>query len=327
MFMAMLGGTVISSAETLSADASPRSPAVTRAWSRATPPGVPVGVAYFEIVNPGAADELTGIESPAAQRVEMHAMKVVGSMMQMRPAESVDVPAGGRVVFEPNGLHAMLIDLRQPLREGERFPLTLVFRHSGRMHVDVIVLGIGAMTPPAAGTGSGATADYRLAIWPRRARSPEFRLSDVEGRSRSPAEYRGRVVVVLFGFTRCPDVCPAELFKLASVMKRLGPISRRIQVLFISLDPERDTPASLNSYVTAFDRRFVGLTGTAAQTEQAAASFSIEHARVAAGTDDYTIDHSTGVYVLDASGRLRLVGAQATSIDDFVHDLTALAME
>jgi protein SCO1/2 len=121
-------------------------------------------------------------------------------------------------------------------------------------------------------------------------------------------------------------VCPAELFKLAMVMKRLGPISRHIQVLFISLDPERDTPTSLNSYVTAFDRRFVGLTGTAAQIGQAAATFFIEYARVAVGTD-YTIDHSTGVYVLDASGRLRLVGAQGTSIDDFVHDLTVLAKE
>jgi protein SCO1/2 len=175
-------------------------------------------------------------------------------------------------------------------------------------------------------SGSGATVEYRLAIWPPQARPPEFKLIDFENRPRSLGEYRGRVVVVLFGFTRCPDVCPAELFKLAAVMKRLGQVSERIQVLFISLDPQRDTPASLKSYVTAFDRRFIGLTGNAAQVDQAAASFSIEYARVGVGTD-YTMDHSTGVYVLDSSGRLRLIGGLKTSIDDFAHDLTALVKE
>jgi protein SCO1/2 len=172
----------------------------------------------------------------------------------------------------------------------------------------------------------GTKPEYRLGVWPQRSRSPEFRLTDFDHRPRSLADYRGRVVVVLFGFTRCPEVCPAELFKLALVMKRLGAVSEHIQVLFISLDPERDTPASLKSYVTAFDRRFVGLTGTAAQIDQAASSFSIEYARVPLG-GDYTIDHSTGVYVLDARGRLRLIGALDTSIDDFAHDLTALTKE
>jgi copper(I)-binding protein len=149
LFAAVVGGTVILSTKTPSADQSP-GPTVIGAWSRATLPGVPVGVAYFEIVNSGAADELTALESPVTRRVEMHSMKVVGGVMQMRPAQTVDVPAHGRVVFEPYGLHAMLIDLKQPLNEGERFPLTLVFRHSGRMRVDVIILGIGAMTPPPA---------------------------------------------------------------------------------------------------------------------------------------------------------------------------------
>jgi protein SCO1/2 len=191
-----------------------------------------------------------------------------------------------------------------------------------------IIALVAALCAPAAGAelDVGTKVEYRLAVWPQRTRSPEFRLVDFDRRPRSLADYRGRIVVVLFGFTRCPEVCPAELFKLALVMKQLGPVSEHVQVLFISLDPQRDTPASLKSFVTAFDRRFIGLTGTAAQVDQAASSFSIEYAPVPVGTD-YTIDHSTGAYVLDAGGHLRLIGALDTSIDDFVHDLAALAKE
>jgi protein SCO1 len=172
----------------------------------------------------------------------------------------------------------------------------------------------------------GANSEYRLAVWPQHNRSPEFSLMDFNRRPRSLADFRGRVVVVLFGFTRCPEICPGELSKLALVMKRLGPVGEHVQVLFISLDPEHDTPAALRSYVTAFDRRFIGLTGTVAQLNRAASGFSIEYARVAAGAD-YAIDHSTGAYVLDARGHLRLIGAPDSSIADFAHDLVALAKE
>ena len=120
------------------------------AWSRATAPGASVGVAYFEIINAGAADELAAIESPAAQRVEMHSTAIVGGVMQMRPTRSVQVPANGRVLFKPGGLHAMLIELKQPLKEGERLSLTLVFRHSGRVHVQAIIHGLGTLALPAA---------------------------------------------------------------------------------------------------------------------------------------------------------------------------------
>jgi len=131
---------------------------------------------------------------------------------------------------------------------------------------------------------------------------------------------------MVFGFTRCPDVCPAELFKLALAMKRLGPVSDRVQVLFVSLDPEWDTPKVLKHYVAGFDRRFVGLTGTASEVNQAAANFFVEYARVEVGAG-HTIDHSAAVFVCDARGRLRLLGTPDTSVPDFVHDLAALAAE
>ena len=175
-------------------------------------------------------------------------------------------------------------------------------------------------------TSAVSAADYRLAVWPPHAESPQLSLTDAGGGPRSLADFRGRVVVVFFGFVHCPDACPTELFKLALVMKKLGALGNRIQVLFITLDPQRDTPAVLKSYVSAFDPRIVALTGTTAQIDAAAASFFVQYARVGAGAD-YTIDHSTSTYVIDAAGRLRLVRGMKTTTGDYVHDLSALAAE
>jgi copper(I)-binding protein len=124
---------------------------VTRAWSRATVPGATVGAAYFEIMNSGPADALTAVECPVARRIELHSMATVSGMMQMRPVSSVDLPTKERVVFGPQGLHAMLVDLKRPLREGEHVPLTLLFRHADPVEVDALVEGLGAMVPPALG--------------------------------------------------------------------------------------------------------------------------------------------------------------------------------
>jgi protein SCO1/2 len=167
---------------------------------------------------------------------------------------------------------------------------------------------------------------HRLAVWPQGAGSPAFKLVDTEGVPRTLSDYRGHVVVAFFGFLHCPDACPAELFKLALVMKQLGQAAAHVQVLFITLDPERDTPASLKTYVSAFDPRFIGLTGTTAQVDQAASGFNVQYARVPLG-NDYTIDHTNAIFVLDGAGRLRLIGAANSPVADIVHDITALAAE
>lgn len=166
----------------------------------------------------------------------------------------------------------------------------------------------------------------RLAVWPQGVSSPAFELVDTEGVPRTLRDYRGQVVVIFFGFMHCPDACPAGLFKLAQIMNQLGQGAARVQVLFISLDPERDTPPSLKRYVSAFNPRFVGLTGTSAQVDQAATSFNVQYARVPLG-NDYTIDHSTGIFIFDGAGRLRLVGAANSPEADFVHDIAALVAE
>jgi protein SCO1/2 len=182
-------------------------------------------------------------------------------------------------------------------------------------------LGAGLLSGPAARSEGG----FRLDQWPASMPTPDFHLADTDAKPRSLGDYRGKVTIVFFGFTHCPEVCPATLLKLALVMKQLGGLADRVQVLFVTLDRERDTPAALKSYVGYFNPKFVGLTGSNAEVNAAAASFSVHFAKVVLG-DDYSIDHSTGVYVCDPTGRLRLVGNLETSVADWIHDIGLLAL-
>jgi protein SCO1/2 len=176
------------------------------------------------------------------------------------------------------------------------------------------------------GVAAGAGPAFRLGVWPASAESPGFNLVDVNGRHRTGRDFRGQVVVIFFGFVRCPDACPAGLLKLSLAKKRLGPDGDRVRVLFITLDPEHDTRAGLRSYVEAFDPTFVALTGTTADVDRAAAGFHVRYARVPQGPD-YTINHSVGTFIFDRKGRLRLVAASDSTVDDFAHDLAVLANE
>jgi protein SCO1 len=166
----------------------------------------------------------------------------------------------------------------------------------------------------------------RLGVWPSSIASPVFKLRDTTGRYRSGVDFHDQVTAVFFGYTRCPDVCPGELYKLALARKRLGADGKRVQVLFITLDPAHDNPTALGQYVATFDPSFIALTGNAGEIDSAAAAFHVRWARVPIGTD-YTIDHSIGVFVSDARGRLRAVGTSSTSVDDYVHDFALLTRE
>jgi len=150
----------------------------------------------------------------------------------------------------------------------------------------------------------------------------DFHLVGHDGRPRSPADFAGKVVVMTFGFTHCPDLCPTTLAGLAAMMRALGADADRVQVLFVSVDPERDTPAALAKYVTAFDARFVGLSGDAAATRQAARAFRVFYQKVG---DSF--DHSAGSYVLDAKGRARLFLRQTLSAEDMAYDIRELLRE
>lgn len=135
----------------------------------------------------------------------------------------------------------------------------------------------------------------------------DFALTDHNGKPRTLADFKGKVVVVFFGYTQCPDVCPTTMAELAGVMQQLGPQADKVQVLFITLDPERDTAALLAKYVPAFDPRFLGLRGDKDATDKVAKEFKVFYQKVPgkeAGT--YTIDHTAGSYVFDPQGRIRL---------------------
>jgi protein SCO1/2 len=150
-------------------------------------------------------------------------------------------------------------------------------------------------------------------------------LTDHRGQPRTLADWKGKVVVLFFGFTQCPDVCPTTLATLADVMTRLGPDADRVQVLFVTLDPERDTPAVIAPYVTAFDPRFVGLYGDRDQTAKAAREFRVFFQKVQGSTaGTYTIDHTAASYAIDRDGRLRLYIRHAQSAEDVAADLRRL---
>lgn len=153
----------------------------------------------------------------------------------------------------------------------------------------------------------------------------DFALIDHTGKPRTLADYRGKAVVIFFGYTQCPDVCPTTLAALAEAMKALGPDADRVQVLFVTVDPDRDTQSLLAQYVPAFDPRFVGLYGDAAATERVAKEFKIIYQKQPGPTPGtYTVDHSAGTFIIDPQGRLRVYVSHGQSPDVFVHDLREL---
>jgi protein SCO1/2 len=135
----------------------------------------------------------------------------------------------------------------------------------------------------------------------------DFALVDHTGRARTLADFRGKVVVMFFGYTRCPDVCPVTLAELKMVKDRLGGDGERVQVLFVTVDPERDTQQLLASYVPAFDPSFIGLRGDASAIAKVAKDFKVFYQKSPGSKpDNYTVDHTAGSYVFDPQGRLRL---------------------
>ena len=154
---------------------------------------------------------------------------------------------------------------------------------------------------------------------------PSFELMDHSGRIRTLADFKGKVVVMAFGFTSCPDVCPTTLAAFASVVQALGKDAQRVQVLFMTLDPERDTAPLLSAYVPAFHPSFIGLRGSADQTRKTAREFRVFYRKVETGArGNYTIDHSTHSYVFGPDGRLRLFLRMGVPTADIEHDLKLL---
>lgn len=186
----------------------------------------------------------------------------------------------------------------------------------------VLVSALLAALALAGCTGSGASfrntditgADY----------GKDFALTDHNGKTRTLADFRGKVVVVFFGYTHCPDVCPTVLADLKVAREQLGEDGKRVQVLFVTVDPERDTQQLLAKYVPAFDPTFLGLYGDPAATVRVAKEFKVFYQKVpGTSPDNYTVDHTSGSYVFDPQGRLRLF-ARPGSVPNLVADLKTL---
>ena len=130
-----------------------------------------------------------------------------------------------------------------------------------------------------------------------------FRLLDQDGRQRTDADFRGKPFLVFFGFTHCPDICPTALFEMSEVLRRLGPDAANTAVLFISVDPERDTPEKLKEYLSSFHPRIVGLTGSPQEIAEVEKTYRVYAKKIPLDGGGYTMDHSAIVYLMDKDGR------------------------
>jgi protein SCO1/2 len=153
---------------------------------------------------------------------------------------------------------------------------------------------------------------------------PDFHLSDVSGRARSLADFRGKVVLVFFGYTHCPEVCPTTMADLAQVMRKLGPDAKKVQVIFITLDPARDTPQLLAKFVPYFDPTFIGLYGDEKATAQAAQSFGVSYRKHIEKDGSYTIDHTDSTYLVGPGGKPLWMSRYGERTDYLVADIRQL---
>lgn len=168
-----------------------------------------------------------------------------------------------------------------------------------------IMAGAALAGLPLAGCGLGSKVSFNGTDITGADYGRDFRLRDAHGQERTLADFRDKVVLVFFGFTQCPDVCPTALARASEVKQLLGPDGDRLQVLFISVDPERDTPEILNAYTAAFDPTFLALRGDADQLAATAKEFKVVYQKVPTGSS-YTMDHTAVTYVFDPKGQLRL---------------------
>jgi protein SCO1/2 len=159
--------------------------------------------------------------------------------------------------------------------------------------------------------------------WRYEQAAPDFALSDPEGRVRHLSDFRGKVVLLFFGYTHCPEVCPTTLADLARAMRQLGPDAARVQVLFVTLDPERDTPEVLSEFVPAFSPSFIGLRGDAAATAAAARVFAVSYEKHQE-KNGYSLDHTDATFIIGPEGNAVLMSPYAQRMDFLLADVKRL---
>ena len=175
----------------------------------------------------------------------------------------------------------------------------------------------------AAAAGAADEPKLKAGIFDPPRAAPEFSLRGSDGAELKLSRYRGKVVILEFGFTTCPDVCPTTLAALAAARKKLVAAGKDVQVVYITVDPERDDAEQMRKYLANFDATFIGGTGTAEQLEAVRKEYGIAATRVTAG-DSYVFSHSSFTYLIDGAGNLRALMPYGHAPDDYVHDVQIL---
>ena len=172
---------------------------------------------------------------------------------------------------------------------------------------------------------AGATPAFRGVDITGAEYARKLSLTDQHGQPRTLADFKGKVTLVFFGFTQCPDVCPSTMAELAQIRAKLGADGNRVQGVFVTLDPERDTPELLQAYMAGFDPSFIALRGTLEQTAAAAKEFKVFYAKVPGKSPgSYSLDHTAGSYVLDTHGNVRLFVRYGSGPEALTADLKVL---
>ncbi|MDT8896697.1 SCO family protein [Thermanaerothrix sp. 4228-RoL] len=198
-----------------------------------------------------------------------------------------------------------------------------------RQYSLLIGIGIVAVALVAVGLLLRPQGQFRGSLLDPPIPAPDFSLTQANGKTFTLSAQKEKVVLLFFGYTYCPDVCPTTLADLAQVMKRLGRQSERVRVVFISVDPQRDTPERAQSYAAAFDPSFIGLSGTEADLQPVWNAYGVY--RLVRDSEsrgsDYLVDHSARVYLIDGKGNLRLTYSFGTPVEDLENDLRLILRE
>jgi len=260
---------------------------------------------YFTIANDNdAADTLAAVESALAASATLHDEMTRGDVMVMTPLTEVTVPAHGVARLAPGGMHVMLEHLTRRVAAGDTVPLVLVFRRAGRIAVlapavkyaDLVRPAAAAPAPPAPG--------------------PALRLARSDGTVFDLAEQRGKVVVVFFGYTHCPDLCPLTLANFAWVRRRLGARAAQVRFVFVTVDPGRDSPAGTMAYARQFDSSFVGLSGDSASLAAAQRAFHVASWVTHDSAGNVVVAHSASVFVVGRDGaQARVLSHDEADVD------------
>lgn len=188
----------------------------------------------------------------------------------------------------------------------------------------ILWLSLVVLPPLAVATSVGAEPKFKAGVFNPAREAPNFSLRGTHGSEITLSQFRGQVVLLTFGFTSCPLVCPTTLATLAQVRQDLGDAAKQLKVIFVTVDPERDDLDGMRNYLASFDRTFIGGTGTPEQLATIRTNYGVTAIKDEKAGSHYGIDHSSSVYLIDAAGKLRGMMPFDRPADDYVHDVKLL---